>query len=68
MIDARNVLLKFFFALWLNQVLPAFDREDDLNVDLRIGVGHATKFEGPVSRGKQIVGSMAVNPSGASCL
>ena len=38
--DAGHVFLKFFLPFTANQVLPSFDREDNLNVDLGVGVRH----------------------------
>ena len=36
--------MEFVVALWRDEVLPAFDGEHDLNVDLCVGVGHAGKM------------------------
>ena len=36
--------MEFVVALWRDEVLPAFDGEHDLNVDLCVGVGHARKM------------------------
>jgi hypothetical protein len=38
--DPSDVLLDPLFVIRLNQALSSMDREDNLNVDLRVGVGH----------------------------
>jgi hypothetical protein len=42
--NARDVLLEFLVVFPFYQVLPAFDREDHVNIDLRVGIGHALKM------------------------
>jgi hypothetical protein len=32
--------MELFLAFWTNKILPPLHREDDLNIDLRISVGH----------------------------
>ena len=39
--DASDVFLKFVIVLRLDEILSAFHREHDVNVDLCVGVGHA---------------------------
>ena len=38
--DAGDVFLKFFLAFRCDEILASLDGEDDLNVDLGVGVGH----------------------------
>jgi hypothetical protein len=38
--DARDVFVEFLLPLGTDQILTALHREDHLDVDLRIGVGH----------------------------
>ena len=42
--DAGDVFLQLVVAFRRDEALPAFDGEDDLDVDLRVGVGHARKM------------------------
>ena len=44
--NARDVFLQFLFSLRRNQTLSPFDSEHDLDVDLRIRVGHFSFFIG----------------------
>jgi len=55
--DASDVFLKFVIVLRLDEILPAFHREHDMNVDLCVGVGHARKMSQQICRayGAQIV-------------
>src|SRR5207237_6020636 len=38
--DSSNVLLKLIVMFRINKVLPAFNGEHDLNVNLSVGVSH----------------------------
>jgi len=42
--DARDVFLQFVVMFGLNEILPAFDGEHDVDVNLRVGVGHGRKM------------------------
>src|SRR5665213_3303652 len=42
--NAGDVFLKFVIVLRLNEALPAFNGEHDMEIDLRVGVGHAPKM------------------------
>ena len=42
--DAGDVLLEFIVVFRLDEVLSAFDSKHDVNVDLRVGVGHLRKM------------------------
>ena len=42
--NAGDVFLKFVVMVRLDEALPAFDGEHDMDVDLRVGVGHASKM------------------------
>src|ERR1039458_4127593 len=42
--DAGDVFLKFVVVFRLDEVLPAFDGEHNMEIDLRVGVGHASKM------------------------
>lgn len=44
--NAGDVFLEFVVVFGFDEVLPAFDGEDDVDVDLGVGVGHARKIEG----------------------
>ena len=39
--DSGHVLLEFFLAFAANEALARLDRKYDMNVDLRVGIGHA---------------------------
>ena len=41
--NASDVLLEFIVIFWIDQRLPAFDCEDDVDVNLGVGVGHGKK-------------------------
>lgn len=45
--NARDVFLKFFVMLRLNEVLPAGDGEHDVDVDLRVGAPATNLADGP---------------------
>ena len=45
--DARDVFLEFVVMLWVNQTLPAFHGEYHVNINLRVGVGHAAEDAAP---------------------
>ena len=38
--DARDVFVEFFFPFRADEILATLDGKDNLDVDLRIGVGH----------------------------
>jgi len=42
--DPRDVLLQFLFALGLNDTCAPGNGEDDVQVDLGVGVGHSRKY------------------------
>src|SRR6266540_1979265 len=42
--NARDVFLELVVVLRANEILSAFDGEDDMDIDLRVGVGHARKM------------------------
>ena len=42
--NASDVLLEFIVTRRLNQRLPAFDCEDDVDINLGVGVGHGKKM------------------------
>jgi len=42
--DAGDVFLKFVVVLRFNEVLPAFDREHDMEINLRAGICHEPKM------------------------
>ena len=42
--DAGDIFLKFVVIFGFDEVLPAFDCEYDVNVDLRVGIGHLRKM------------------------
>ena len=42
--DASNVFLQFIVVFGLDEALPAFDSKHDVNINLRVGVGHALKM------------------------
>ena len=42
--DARDIFLKLVIMFRLDEALPAFDGKHDVNVDLRVGIGHARKM------------------------
>src|SRR5271165_3630366 len=42
--SADDVFLDFVVVFGWDEVLPAFDSEYDVNINLRIGVGHARKM------------------------
>src|SRR4051812_48776949 len=42
--DPSDVFLQFIVMRRLNQRLPAFDCEDDVDVNLAVGVGHKGKM------------------------
>jgi hypothetical protein len=41
--DAGDIFLQFVVMFRSDEILPAFDGEHDMNINLRIGVGHAPK-------------------------
>lgn len=40
--DTRHVAVQILFPLGPNETMPVLDRKDGLNIDLGIGIGHAT--------------------------
>ena len=42
--DAIHVLLQFVFELGTNQILPPLHGKNDVNINLRVGVGHRISF------------------------
>jgi len=42
--DAGDVFLKFVVMFGFDEVLPAFNSEHNMNVNLRIGICHAPKM------------------------
>ena len=42
--DAGDVFLQFVVVFRLDEALPAFDGEHDMDINLRVGVGHAPKM------------------------
>jgi hypothetical protein len=42
--DAGDVFLKFVVIFGFNEILSAFDGEHDMDVNLRVGVGHTRKM------------------------
>jgi hypothetical protein len=42
--NARDVFLKLVVVFRLDEALPAFDGKHDVNINLRVGVGHARKM------------------------
>jgi len=42
--DPADVFLEFIIVFGLNEILPSFDREHDVNINLRVRVGHAQKM------------------------
>ena len=42
--DAGDVFLQFVVMLWQDEVLPPFNGKHDLDVNLRIGIGHEPKM------------------------
>jgi hypothetical protein len=42
--DACDLFLKLVVVFRLDKALPAFDGKHDVNVDLRVGIGHARKM------------------------
>jgi hypothetical protein len=42
--DAGDVFLEFAVVFGFDEILSAFDGEHDVDVDLRVGVGHARKM------------------------
>src|SRR5207237_8267049 len=63
--DSRHVLLEFFLAFAANEALARLDRKYDMNVDLRVGIGHARQFVLAVGRdANRIVGTDTGNRRG----
>ena len=52
--DARHVFLKFIFPLVADQVLSALHGKDDVNVDLRVGIGCETRVSLPVIKSSPV--------------
>jgi hypothetical protein len=42
--DARDVFLQFVVMLGSDEILAAFNGEYDMDINLRIGIGHAQKM------------------------
>jgi hypothetical protein len=42
--DAGDVLLEFVIVFRPDEILPALDGEHDIDVNLRVGIGHARKM------------------------
>src|SRR5882724_4180969 len=42
--DAGDVFLQLVVMFWIEEVLPAFDGEHNMDINLRVGVGHASKM------------------------
>ena len=42
--DASDVFLQFVVVFRRDEILPTFDGEHDVDINLRVGVGHAPKM------------------------
>ena len=46
--NSGDVLIQFCFVIFGYEVLTAFDGEDNVNVYLRIGIGHEYIYDAPM--------------------
>ena len=53
--DASDIFLQFIIMIMPDEVLPAFNSEDYMNINLRVGIGHIQKMRPATKLGNLFV-------------
>jgi hypothetical protein len=67
--DARDIFLQFGIVLRADEILPSFNSKNDMDINLRIGIGHVEKMPSrPFFREKIGVGVMGIGRAYGACV